>query len=123
MGLFAPKLSRLPSRVDAYVKEAPPQKATASEYDAATYRASAGDLYTAVLKKQGSDPAVAFAKASQATRFQLGDVYCTGVSKGGKGGDCSVLLETGAVLTVSGSTRHTAADVAALTAGVRNGIR
>lgn len=114
-GAFAPKMSRLPATAAGYARDSAAQRTTSTEYDSATYRAGAGDLYQAHIKIRGADPTIAFNKATADSRFQLDNVYCTGVSKSGKGAICSVLLPTGSALSVDGSTRHTAEDVAAFT--------
>ena len=62
-------------------------------------------------------------KAASDTRLQLGSVYCTGVSKTGKGATCGVLLATGSVVTVEGSTRHTAQEVAQFTETLAAGVK
>lgn len=115
LGLFAPKMSRLPEKVAGYARETTAHQGTSTTYDNATYRAGAGDVLRASIKKNAPDPAVAFNKASASTRLQVGDVYCTGVSKSGKGADCAVLLPTGSAVVVSGSTRHQAEEVASFT--------
>lgn len=118
LGLFAPKMSRLPAQVAGYARESKAQQGTSTTYDNATYRAGQGDVLRASIKKDAPDPAIAFNKASAATRLQVGDVYCTGVTKSGKGADCAVKLPTGSAVVVSGSTRHKADEIAAFTAQV-----
>ena len=123
LGAFAPKLSHLPARVGSYALDVSTQKSSTTLYDSATYRAAAGDIYQASIVKNAPDPAVAFGRASADTRVQLGSVYCTGVSKTGKGGTCAVLLPTGSAATVEGSTKHTAADLAQFTQDLAAGIK
>jgi hypothetical protein len=123
LGAFSPKLSHLPARVGTYALDASTQKSTSTLFDSATYRAAAGDIYQASIVKNAPDPAVAFSRASSDTRFQRGNIYCTGVSKTGKGGTCSVLLPTGSAATVEGSTKHTAVDLAQFTQDLASAIK
>ncbi len=123
LGAFEPKMSHLPAKVNSYARETTTQKTSATEYDATTYRAGTGDVYQASILKNAPDPSVAFNKATADSRFQLDKVYCTGVSKAGKGGTCSVLLATGSAAVVDGSTRHTVQDIAQFTAALAAAIK
>ncbi|MFZ2165959.1 MAG: hypothetical protein WAV45_10890, partial [Propionibacteriaceae bacterium] len=123
LGAFEPKMSHLPTTVGTYSLDTTGRTSSATIYDSGTYRAGSGDLYQASIVKKATDPAVAFASAAATTRFQLGSVYCIGVSTTGKGGTCSILLETGSAVKVDGSTRHTAQDLAAFTQQLASAIK
>lgn len=123
LGAFAPKMTRLPATAGAYSLDTSTRKSTATVLDSATFRAGSGDVYQASIVKNAPDPKAAFDKAASDTRLQLGSVYCTGVSKTGKGATCGVLLATGSVVTVEGSTRHTAQEVAQFTETLAAGVK
>jgi hypothetical protein len=123
LGAFAPKMARLPATVGAYSLDSSTRKSTATILDSATFRAGSGDVYQATIVKNASDPRLAFDKAASDTRLQLGSVYCTGVSKTGKGATCGVLLPTGSAVTVEGSTRHAAQEVAEFTEALAAGVK
>ena len=123
LGASSPKPPQLPARVGTYALDASTRKSSATLYDSATYRAAAGDIYQANIMKNAPDPAVAFSRASSDTRFQRGNVYCTGVSKVGKGGTCAVKLPTGSTAAVEGSTKHTAVDLAQFTQDLASAIK
>lgn len=121
-GAFAPKMTRLPSSVGAYSMDASTRKSGGNVLDSATYRAGAGVIVTASIVAKAPDPAAAYGKASEATRYSEGAVYCTGVSKSGKGGTCRTLLSTGSAVQVEASTRHQIAEIAELTQSVAAGV-
>lgn len=121
LGAFAPKMSRLPARAGDYAMDTSTRKSSAGVYDSAVYRAGEGNIVSASILK-GGDPAADYAGASAASRFAVGEVYCTGVSKSGKGGSCQLKLPTGSVVRVDASTRHTAKEIAQFATDVAAGV-
>lgn len=122
-GAFEPKMSHLPTKVGTYSLDSSTQTSSATVYDSATYRAGSGDVLKASIVKNAPDPKTAYDAATADTRYTSGTVYCTGVSKAGKGGTCAMMLSTGSAVKVEGSTLHTAKDIAQFTADLAASVR
>lgn len=123
MGAFQAPYTRLPATVGQYAFDVSTRKQSASQIDAGIYRAGSGDLYQASIVKNAPKPESRFSASPEDQRLQADNVFCTAVSKGGKGGTCVAMLPNGSAIYVSSSTRHTAQEVAQFTKDLAGATR